>query len=213
MTDKSSVCLARRERNALAALLRQVGPQAPTLCGEWTTRDLTAHIVVRERRLDATPGILLPALAPRLERIQATYAAQDFDELVDVMEVGPPKLSPFSLLEKQTNTSEFLVHHEDVLRCMPDYQPRTFSDADNAEIWAIACGIGAATGRKARVGLTLATDTGKERVVKKKPGPHVTVTGTAMEILMWVFGRDAVHVEYSGDADAIASIKKMPRGL
>ena len=38
------------ERLALADLMAEVGPDAPTLCGGWTTRDLAAHLLLRERR-------------------------------------------------------------------------------------------------------------------------------------------------------------------
>src|SRR5437763_933578 len=48
---------AQRERAALVETMRTVGPNAPTLCGDWTTRDLAAHLVVREGRLDATAGV------------------------------------------------------------------------------------------------------------------------------------------------------------
>lgn len=60
---------ARRERRALVATFREVGPQAPTLCEGWNTTDLAAHLVVRERRLDATAGIafLSGRAAVRLE--------------------------------------------------------------------------------------------------------------------------------------------------
>ena len=37
---------------ALCDLFEEVGPDAPTLCGDWTTRDLAAHLVMRERRPD-----------------------------------------------------------------------------------------------------------------------------------------------------------------
>ena len=47
---------ARAERAALCDLFLEVGPDAPTLCGAWTTRDLAAHLVVRERRPDAAPA-------------------------------------------------------------------------------------------------------------------------------------------------------------
>jgi uncharacterized protein (TIGR03083 family) len=40
---------AKRERVLFADLLARVGPDEPTLCAGWTTRDLAAHIVVRER--------------------------------------------------------------------------------------------------------------------------------------------------------------------
>ncbi|WP_010474195.1 maleylpyruvate isomerase family mycothiol-dependent enzyme, partial [Streptomyces somaliensis] len=60
---------AKRERLVLADLLEAVGPEAPTLCDGWTTRDLAAHLVVRERRPDAAAGVLLEPLRGRLERV------------------------------------------------------------------------------------------------------------------------------------------------
>ncbi|MHB1139691.1 MAG: maleylpyruvate isomerase N-terminal domain-containing protein, partial [Microthrixaceae bacterium] len=44
---------ARRERAELCELFEIVGPDVATLCEGWTTRDLAAHLVVRERRPDA----------------------------------------------------------------------------------------------------------------------------------------------------------------
>ena len=65
---------ASRERAALVNTMRAVGPDGPTLCGDWTTRDLAAHLVLRERRLDAAPGILIPALAGYTARKQQHLA-------------------------------------------------------------------------------------------------------------------------------------------
>ena len=59
--------MPRAERTALCDLFLAVGPDAPTLAGEWTTRDLAAHLVVRERRPDAAAGDRLP-LPPRPQR-------------------------------------------------------------------------------------------------------------------------------------------------
>nr|BFE88977.1 hypothetical protein GCM10020093_115780 [Planobispora longispora] len=59
---------ARAERAALSDLFARLGPDAPTLCEGWTTFDLAAHLVLRERRLDAAPGIALspwPDTPPR----------------------------------------------------------------------------------------------------------------------------------------------------
>ncbi len=39
----------QRERAELCDLFDELGPDAPTLCGDWTTADLAAHLVVRER--------------------------------------------------------------------------------------------------------------------------------------------------------------------
>ena len=70
------------ERSALADLMLAVGPDAPTLCAGWTTRDLAAHLVVRLTRVDAAGGIVIPALRPHLKRVQDTVAGQDWATLV-----------------------------------------------------------------------------------------------------------------------------------
>ena len=73
---------AQRERAALVQTLRAVGPDAPTLCEGWTTRDLAAHLVVRERRLDATLGIMVPFLAGYTEKVQDKVArSKSWDDL------------------------------------------------------------------------------------------------------------------------------------
>ncbi len=50
---------ARSERACLCDVLTEFGEDAPTLCEGWLTRDLAAHLFVRERRPLAMPGILL----------------------------------------------------------------------------------------------------------------------------------------------------------
>ena len=52
--------LARRERHDLCDLALELGPDEPTLCGEWTTRELLAHLFVREHRPVSAAGILVP---------------------------------------------------------------------------------------------------------------------------------------------------------
>jgi len=52
--------LTANERAELCDLFQQVGPDAPTLCEGWNTRDLLAHMLVRERRPDAAIAIVVP---------------------------------------------------------------------------------------------------------------------------------------------------------
>jgi uncharacterized protein (TIGR03085 family) len=59
---------SRDERAALTDLMATLGPDAPTLCGGWTTRDLAAHLVVRERRPDIGIGAIVPGLNRWAER-------------------------------------------------------------------------------------------------------------------------------------------------
>src|ERR1700753_1453307 len=65
---------AQAERTALCDLFLELGPQAPTLCEGWTTRDLAAHLVVRDRRPDGAIGILVPRLSGHTEKLQAAEA-------------------------------------------------------------------------------------------------------------------------------------------
>ena len=120
---------ARRERSALVETLRAVGPDAPTLCEGWTTRDLAAHLVLRERRLDASAGIALPPLASYTARVQQQIAdATDWDELVAKIDAGPPVYSPFKLLDPLVNVTEMFIHHEDVRRAGADWRPRVLDE-------------------------------------------------------------------------------------
>ena len=96
MSD-SPPTLARRERLDLCDTFEAVGPDAPTLCMPWTTRDLAAHLVVREGRPDLASGIWLPFLKERTEREQARIAAQPWPELVEAVRSGPPGWHPARL--------------------------------------------------------------------------------------------------------------------
>ena len=73
---------AKRERLLLADLLETAGPDAPTLCEGWRTRDLAAHVVVRERRPDTVGGQLIKQLAPRLQKVMEEYTAKPYEELI-----------------------------------------------------------------------------------------------------------------------------------
>ncbi len=121
---------AQRERAALVETMRTVGPDAPTLCGDWTTRDLAAHLVVRERRLDATAGVAVPFLAGYTAKVQRQVTqSTDWDELLDKIASGPPLYSPFKILDPVANMGEMFIHHEDVRRAKAGWEPRPLDDA------------------------------------------------------------------------------------
>src|SRR3984885_11316027 len=105
---------AQRERSALVDTFRQVGPDVPTLCEGWTARDLAAHLVVRERRLDASPGIMLKALAGHTQRVQDASPPKPWPQLIDLIRTGPPTLSLFGIpgVDELANGTEYFVHHE-----------------------------------------------------------------------------------------------------
>ena len=82
--------LARAERAALCATLDHTDPAQPTLCGDWTTRDLLAHLLVRERQPWSAVGVVVPALAGVTDRAMRGYAGTPWPELVDLLRSGPP---------------------------------------------------------------------------------------------------------------------------
>ncbi|MCK7622072.1 TIGR03085 family metal-binding protein [Streptomyces sp. RS10V-4] len=206
---------AKRERLLLADLLESAGPEAPTLCEDWTTRDLAAHLVVRERRADAAAGIVAKPLAGRLEKVQAEFAAKPYEELLRLIRTGPPKLSPFALkqIDEASNTVEFYVHAEDVRRAQPDWTPRALDPVFADALWVRLERAARVLGRKAPVGVVLRRPDG-QTVVAHRGAPVVTVTGEPGELTLFAFGRqDAAKVELDGDKDAVARLLEATLGV
>ncbi|MCL2535292.1 MAG: TIGR03085 family metal-binding protein [Nocardiaceae bacterium] len=204
---------ARDERHALVETMRTVGPDAPTLCGDWTTRDLAAHLVLRERRLDASPGIMVPALAGHTERVQRGIARKEWDALLEDVRSGPPVWSPFRLVDEQVNLSEMFVHHEDVRRAGSDWKVRTLPGGMQDKLWRIATGIGRRSYRKSPVGVVLERPDGTRTTVRKAGPATVTLRGEPAELLMHAFGRDEVRVEFDGTAEDVAAVTSLDRSM
>jgi uncharacterized protein (TIGR03085 family) len=205
---------ARDERIALCELLAELGPDQPTLCAGWQTGDLAAHLVLRERRPDAGIGILGGPLAAHTRRVQeALRERTPFPKLVELIRTGPPRLSPFGLpgADERANTVEFFVHHEDIRRAQPDWQPRELADAESSAIWD-RLKLARFILRRVPVGVELVREDGagsnggRVRITARQRTPMVTVTGTPAELMMWVMGRTgAARVRMDGsDADVAA---------
>ncbi|MEU1161032.1 TIGR03085 family metal-binding protein [Streptomyces sp. NPDC005921] len=199
---------AKRERLLLADLLETAGPEEPTLCEGWLTRDLAAHVVVRERRPDAAGGTLIKQLAPRLEKVMAEFAAKPYEELIQLIRTGPPRFSPFQLkqVDEAANTVEFYVHTEDVRRAQPDWSARELDPVFQDALWARLERTARLLGRGVPTGLVLRRPDG-QTAVAHRGAPVVTVTGEPSELLMFAFGRqNAAKVEVDGDENAIAKL-------
>lgn len=204
---------AQRERAALVETMREVGPDAPTLCGDWTARDLAAHLVVRERRLDATPGIMIPALAGYTDRVQRqTARGCEWSELLDKVASGPPLYSPFKLLDPVANMGEMYIHHEDVRRAQSGWEPRPLDDSTVKALTRSLPLMARMTLAKAPARITLQTPQGTVLAIVGKGRP-LTVVGQAQELLLFVSGRDEVRVEFEGDAPVADAVRKNRRGL
>ncbi|MEV7285794.1 TIGR03085 family metal-binding protein [Streptomyces sp. NPDC093252] len=201
---------AKRERLLLADLLETTGPEAPTLCEGWTTRDLAAHVVVRERRPDAAGGILIKQLASRLDKVMEEFAAKPYEELIQLIRTGPPRFSPFNLkqIDEASNTVEFYVHTEDVRRAQPDWTTRELDSVFQDALWSRLERMARLMGRTAPTGLVLRRPDG-QTAIAHRGAPVVTVTGDPSELLLFAYGRQsAAKVALEGDENAIAKLRE-----
>ncbi|GGL95215.1 TIGR03085 family metal-binding protein [Nakamurella endophytica] len=210
--------LARTERAALADLLLETGPDRPTLCEGWTTGDLLAHLLVRERRPDAAVGMFVPPLHRWTEVVSRGYRTRPWAEQVQMLRGGPPRWAPFGWgpIDELANSGEMFIHHEDARRGVPGWQPRSLAPDVDRELRTVLSGfVGRTALRRSPVGVT-AVPTGPaagDPVVLRRREPVVTVTGAPGDLVLWVTGRDAVDVELSGPPDAVAAATSARHGL
>lgn len=203
---------AQRERAQLSDLLTTVGPDEPTLCGGWTTRDLAAHLVLRERRPDASGGIALGPLAGRTERVQAELAAGDYGSLVDQLREGPPWWSPFWLLDTPVNALELFVHHEDVRRAREGWEPRPLPARQQDGLFRRLRLVARLAYRASPVGVRLERPDGL--AVDARSGPRtVTLVGKPGELLLHALGRSEVRLETHGAATDVETVEALDRGI
>lgn len=200
----------RHERRELSELMLKRGPDAPTLCGDWTTTDLAAHLVVRESRPDAGLGLVFSPLAGWTDRVTRAVATQPYPELVRKVRTGPPTLSVFSLpgAEGMANLVEYFIHHEDVRRAREGWAPRDLPPELADELWSRLRQLSRLMYRRVPVGVTLMrTDGPGGTHVARSGTPTVTVRGSAQELLLRSYGRREVHVEVDGDPAAVEAFE------
>ncbi|SNC59349.1 TIGR03085 family protein [Kytococcus aerolatus] len=206
------------ERRALLDTLRGLGPEAPTLCEGWDARDLLAHMVLRESRPDALPGIGMPQgpAGAHTARLQRELAAAEWGTLLARFSRGPARWMPFALpgVGEAVNSAEYLVHHEDLRRAQPGWIPRTDRAVQEAA-WSAVRRAGRVLHRRAPGGVVLVAP-GFGRKAVKRPGEgrsSVVLTGEPVELLLHAFGRDSVaRVEITGDPGEVQAFRSTPRG-
>lgn len=203
---------AQRERERLAELLIEVGPDAPTLNDGWQTRDLAVHLFIRERRPLAAVGIFVPVAKPLLQKETEKQLARPYEDVVQEWAAGPPKV--MKPVDAKMNTAEHFIHHEDVRRGGGEVNPREFSAAVNKQLLAWAKRFGQMSFRKAEVPVVLTppnlppvTLGGKAGVVEQ--GNNVArVQGEPGELLLWVSGRSLADVTLTGNTSELEEIER-----
>jgi uncharacterized protein (TIGR03085 family) len=206
---------AQHERKALCDLLDKTGPSAPTLCEGWTTADLAAHLVLRERRPVAGLGIVMGPLADHTAKVQQKLRdGTSYDKLVDVVRHGPPLV--FRPFDEPMNTAEYFIHVEDVRRAGPTngahVEERLLPEGLENALWS-RVKFGAKGLAKKVAGKVVLVAPGHPQV-EVGTGAAATITGPPGEILLFLSGRGSVaQVQFDGDPTVVAALKGAKLGI
>ena len=176
-------------RAELVAALRAARPQDPTLCEGWQARHLAAHIVIRE----GDPLAAVRAIARKEDaavvRGDAVTTIREYEALIDRIEQGAPVWSPLGW-SALPNVLEYLVHTADVQRgsALPD-TPTHLPPRVAAALWSSVKAMARLKTIRSDVGCILVVPGGPRAVVHRGETSQV-VTGTELELALWVSGRD-----------------------
>ena len=212
---KSKSGLVVAERADLATELSKLGPNQPTLCEGWKTKDLLAHLIMRERRPDAAAGIIIPALNSWRSKVERSYTDKPFADLVTIFAQGPGLVSPFALpgVDNLANLIEFTIHHEDVRRAQPNWQPRTNVGELQAEIAKRLPKFALLALRKLPLGVLMINEQGLQTWLKRGT-TVVELHGEPIEILLYISGRQRhANVTVHGSPAALATFERTKFGF
>ena len=203
------------ERAELCDLFVELGPDAPTLCEGWSTLDLAAHLVIRERSLRSGPAILWPNRFAKLgDRLRERARAKGYEALVDRLRRGPLPI-PWKVpgLRTLVNFNEYFVHHEDVRRAN-SRGPRPTDERRDAALWKNVPRIAPLAARKVKgVGLE-AHAPGFGSVRLKRGEPAAVLVGPPAELVLYLNGRrGAAEVVLGGDPKAMALLDQARLGI
>ena len=209
-----SITMARAERNALCDLALTLGEDAATLCEGWDAKDLVVHLLVRERSPAAAPGLLVSALSPLTDLEMARVGRRDFARLVASLRA--PLLTPVAVpaIDKWVNTVEFFVHHEDLRRAQPGWEPRPLGPREQATLWKAVRRTGPALVRNAGVPVVIRrSDTSDTATLRAGEDP-VVVSGPPAEVVLFLYGRREVRdLAFDGPAESVAALRAARLGV
>ncbi|SCF00736.1 TIGR03085 family protein [Micromonospora coriariae] len=205
---------ARGEREALADLLLALGPDAPTINEGWATRDLAAHLVLRERRPDAAGGIMLAPLRGYAERVRRRLAARPYADLVAQVR-RPPVWSPVSnpVTDELANTLEFFIHHEDVRRAGSGWLPRELPPGLQAALWRRVAPLARLALRRFPADLYVQAP-GYGGISVGRGGERLRMVGAPAELALFLSGRQRVaRVQLDGSAASARLLRNASLGM
>ena len=207
-------------REVLVETLLAAGPDAPTLCEGWQTRELAAHLYLREHRPALGLGMVIKRLARVTERATREAAERasspaGYEALVNRLLAGPPALSPMRInsVDKSANLIEYFVHTEDVRRATTRWAPRALDEDYADALWEELVKRAAILYRGVDLGVVLVRPDGPRHVAKRAP-VSVAIVGDPGELLLHAHGRrEQALVTFEGQPDAVALLESAEVGL
>jgi uncharacterized protein (TIGR03085 family) len=120
-------------------------------------------------------------------------------------------------VDKVANTFEYVVHHEDLRRSQPAWEPRQLDPADLDTLWAqLTKGLGLVGRKLPGPTVVRRADSGETAVGKKDAKDRqspVTITGDVVELVLFLFGRSGTRgLEFTGPPEAIAAVQAADLG-
>ncbi len=200
--------LSRTERQKLVALMRKVGPDAPTLCDGWTVKDLAVHLVVRENHPKAALGVMYPPAKNWLSDKVNELSAADIEVLLERLETGS-RIPPVRWVDRWLNGMEYFIHHEDVRRAQPSAPQRRLAKQQQAELLHRVRFFAPLILKNSEVPVVFEPDSAPRFVAYDHRGVTeagdgvATVRGPIEELAMWLFGRASADVDVEDPQEGI----------
>jgi uncharacterized protein (TIGR03083 family) len=205
VTDADLMTLAEEERADLAAFLRTLTPEqwdTPSLCPDWTVRDVALHIVSYEEL--TAPGLAATFLRGGLrvgsvnKVALARYRALTTDDIIDVVERHQRPRGLTSGFKGGIALTDGTIHHQDIRR--PLGLSRTIPEHRLVPVLNFSLSAPTLPSKRNSKGLHLrATDLSWSH----GDGPEVSGPGEA--VLMAVAGRPHALSDLTGDGVPVLS--------
>lgn len=203
----------REERRRLCATFDAAGPDARTLIGAWSAKELASHLAGQDR-LAGFPAFLARS-AVTLIGLRFTAVYRDRERATTLLN-GPtrpwqkslatltnpaprylyrPRVAPIALWE-------YVVHHEDVRR--PNGLPRHgLPDLQPVLTWLLTYST-----PRLRAPIRTETEGGRTRV---EVGDTIALEGVTLDVVLWLSGRDGADLDVDGTAHELDRLRAQLR--
>jgi uncharacterized protein (TIGR03085 family) len=156
---------------------------------------------------------MVPPLREHSERVRLATAARPYEEIVADVRT-PPWWSPVSnpLTDELFNAGEFFIHHEDVRRARPGWEPRELDAGQAAALWRGARFAGRIALRRLGLPVRVVAEGAGELVFGENP--QTTIKGTSGELSLFLSGRQrAARVTIDGPPEQAERLRTAHFGL